>query len=58
MKPLVVKRQADFAKRKGDDAGHQRLLQEAYGLFKSIEAHGYAERLAEKLRKFEDPSDV
>ena len=48
MKPLVIKRQADFAKRKGDDAGHQQLLQEAYGLFKSTEARGYAEGLAEK----------
>jgi len=53
MKPFVIKRHAEFARLKGDDAGHQRLLQEAYDLFISIEAHGFAERLAAELKGFE-----
>jgi len=56
MKPLIIIRQADFAKRNGDDAGHQRLLQEAQRLFRAIEAHGYAERLAAKLSDFDTPA--
>ena len=56
MKPHVIKRQADFAKCNGDDAGHQRMLKEAHRLFRAIEAHGYAERLAAKLRDFETSS--
>ena len=38
-------------KLKGDDVGHQRMLQEAHRLFTSIEDHGYAERLAGKLNE-------
>jgi class 3 adenylate cyclase len=49
MKPFVLKRQAEFARLKGDGAGHQRLLQEAHRRFISMKATGYAERLAEKL---------
>ncbi len=56
MRPFVIKRQAEFAKLKGDGAGHQRLLQEAHNQFLSIEAHGYAERLALKLRDLESSS--
>jgi tetratricopeptide (TPR) repeat protein len=54
MKPFVIKHQAEFARLKGDGAGHQRMLQEAHRLFISMEAYGYAERLAEKLRDFEN----
>ncbi len=56
MKPLIIIRQADFAKRNGDDAGHQRMLQEAHLLFRAIGAHGYAERLAAKLRDLGTPT--
>ena len=56
MLPFVIKRQAEFAKLKGDGARHQRLLQEAHRRFISIGAYGYAERLAIKLRDFESSS--
>ena len=56
MMPFVIKRQAEFAKLKGDGAGNQRLLQEAHRRFISIEATGYAERLATKLRDFKSSS--
>jgi hypothetical protein len=44
-------RRAEFAKLKGDHAGHLRLLQEAHDLYSSMEAYGYAKRLKEKLSK-------
>ena len=53
MKPFVIKRHAEFAKLKGDDAGHQRMLQEAYDLFLLMGANGYAGRIAEKLNKID-----
>jgi hypothetical protein len=56
MRPFVIKRQAEFARLKGDGARHQRMLQEAHRRFLSIEAYGYAERLAVKLRGFESSS--
>jgi tetratricopeptide (TPR) repeat protein len=56
MKPFVVERQAEFAKLNGDGAGHQRMLKEAHRLFISMEAHGYAERLAAKLRNLDSSS--
>jgi tetratricopeptide (TPR) repeat protein len=56
MKPFISQRHAEFARLKGDDAGHQRMLQEAQRMFISNAAHGYAERLAAILRQFESPS--
>jgi tetratricopeptide (TPR) repeat protein len=56
MRPFVIKRQAEFAKLKGNGARHQRMLQEAHRRFLSIEATGYAERLAVKLRDVESSS--
>jgi len=56
MRPFVIKRQAEFAKLKGDGARHQRMLQEAHRRFISIGATGYAERLAIKLRDVESSS--
>jgi len=53
MKPFVCQHHAEFARLKGDDAGHQRMLQEAYDLFLLMAAKGYAGRLAQKLNKFD-----
>jgi len=45
MKPFFCQRQAEFAGLKGDDAGRQRMLQQAHDLFLSMGARGHAERL-------------
>ena len=52
MKPSICIRRAEFAGLIGDAAGHLRRLQEAYRLYLKMEAHGYAERLALKLKEF------
>ena len=50
MMPFVRQYQAEIAGLKGDDAGRQRMLQEAHHLFVSMAAHGHAERLAAILK--------
>jgi len=53
MRPFVIEHHAKLARLKDDDAGHQQMLQEAHGLFLSMEAHGHAKRLEEKLTQKE-----
>jgi len=53
MRPFVIQHHSELARLQGDNAGRQRLLQEAYRLFRSIGAHGYAERLAAILKDSE-----
>jgi len=50
MKPLIIVRRAELAELMGDSAGHLQLLQKAHDLYTSMDAHGYAARLKEKLR--------
>jgi class 3 adenylate cyclase/tetratricopeptide (TPR) repeat protein len=50
MKPLITLRRAEFGKLTGDDADHLQLLQKAFDLYTAMEAHGYAERLADRLK--------
>jgi adenylate cyclase len=45
MKPIIIMCQAEFARLKGDAAGHQQMLHEAHSLFKSMGADGHADRL-------------
>jgi ATP/maltotriose-dependent transcriptional regulator MalT len=53
MKPLITLRRAEMARLTGDDAGRLQLLQKAFDLYTSMAAHGYAKRLAAKLKGIE-----
>jgi len=53
MRPFVIEHHAKLAQLKGNDAGHQQMLQEAHRVFLSMAAHGHAKRLEEKLKQYE-----
>jgi class 3 adenylate cyclase/tetratricopeptide (TPR) repeat protein len=50
MKPVIAERRAQLAGLTGDDTGRRQMLQKAFDLYTSMEAGGYAEQLAARLK--------